>query len=55
MRRKPILVVGGGDTEVALTALGLENGIDWISSGGGAMLYYLAYGTLPFLEAVRIW
>ena len=46
-------VVGGGDTETALTALGLENGIDWISSGGGAMLYYLAHGTLPFLEAIN--
>ena len=46
-------VVGGGDTEVALTAFGLESGIDWISCGGGAMLYYLANGTLPFLEAIK--
>jgi phosphoglycerate kinase len=46
-------VAGGGDTEAALTALGLESGIDWISSGGGAMLYYLANATLPFLEATR--
>lgn len=45
-------VVGGGDTEAALTRFGLESGIDWISSGGGAMLHYLAYRTLPFLEAV---
>jgi phosphoglycerate kinase len=49
---KAYTVVGGGDTEAALTALGLESGIDWISSGGGAMLYYLANGTLPFLEAM---
>jgi len=46
-------VVGGGDTETALTALRLESGIDWISSGGGAMLYYLANSTLPFLEAIK--
>ncbi|MBI2309585.1 phosphoglycerate kinase [Candidatus Collierbacteria bacterium] len=50
---KAYTVVGGGDTETALTELGLENGIDWISSGGGAMLYYLAHGTLPFLEAIK--
>ena len=49
---KAYTVVGGGDTEAALTTFGLESGIDWISSGGGAMLYYLANGTLPFLEAI---
>ena len=51
---KAYTVVGGGDTEAALKAFGIENGIDWISSGGGAMLYYLANGTLPFLEAMRV-
>jgi phosphoglycerate kinase len=50
---KAYTVVGGGDTEAALTAFGLESGIDWISSGGGAMLYYLVNGTLPFLEATN--
>lgn len=50
---KAYTVVGGGDTEAVLTAFGLEGGIDWISSGGGAMMYYLANGTLPFLEAVK--
>lgn len=50
---KAYTVVGGGDTEATLTALGLERGIDWVSSGGGAMLYYLANSTLPFLEAVK--
>ncbi len=45
-------VAGGGDTEAALTKLGGSEGIDWISSGGGAMLYYLAHRTLPFLEAI---
>lgn len=50
---KAYTVVGGGDTEAALTAFGLESEIDWISSGGGAMLHYLANGTLPFLEAIK--
>ncbi len=46
-------VAGGGDTEAALTKLGGSKGIDWISSGGGAMLYYLAHHTLPLLEALK--
>lgn len=43
-------VVGGGDTQAALTKLGLTDKIDYISSGGGAMLFYLAQKTLPVLE-----
>jgi phosphoglycerate kinase len=47
-------VAGGGDTKAALTKLGGCDGIDWISSGGGAMLYYLAFRTLPFLKTVNL-
>ena len=43
-------LVGGGDTETALTELNLESGIDHISSGGGAMLEFLSLGNLPALE-----
>jgi phosphoglycerate kinase len=46
-------VVGGGDTEVALTHFGLEKKINFISSGGGAMLEFLAEGTLPGIEALK--
>ena len=46
-------VIGGGDTEAALSRFGGPEGIDWVSSGGGAMLSYLAYKTLPFLEALQ--
>jgi len=46
-------IVGGGDTEAALTVMKLEKGIKFISSGGGAMLDYIAYGTLPGIEAVK--
>lgn len=46
-------VAGGGDTEAAIAKFGASRGIDWISSGGGAMLHYLAYHTLPFLEAIQ--
>lgn len=46
-------VAGGGDTEAALSMFGLADKIDWISTGGGAMLEYLATGTLPALEALK--
>jgi phosphoglycerate kinase len=45
-------VVGGGDTEVALTKFGLVNKINYISSGGGAMLEFLGKGTLSGIEAI---
>ena len=46
-------VVGGGDTVKILTTLGLRDKISFVSTGGGAMLDYLAYGTLPGLEVLR--
>lgn len=45
-------VAGGGDTEAAFEKLGLKDKIDWVSTGGGAMLEFLAKGTLPGLEAL---
>jgi len=45
-------VVGGGDTEAALTKFDLTEKINYISSGGGAMLEFLAQGTLPGIEAI---
>lgn len=46
-------IVGGGDTETALTELQMETGIDFISTGGGAMLTYLSEGSLVALEALK--
>lgn len=46
-------VAGGGDTEAALTKFDLVDKVDYISSGGGAMLTFLADGTLPGIEAIR--
>ena len=46
-------VVGGGDTEAALTRFGLTKKISFISSGGGAMLAFLSKGDLPGLRALR--
>lgn len=45
-------VAGGGETQEALAMLGLEEHIDWISVGGGAMLQFLASGTLPGIQAL---
>ena len=45
-------VAGGGDTISAINLLGFNDKFDWISVGGGAMLEFLAKGTLPGIEAL---
>ncbi len=46
-------VAGGGDTIHAINELGIQDKFDHISTGGGAMLEFLAYGDLPGLRALR--
>jgi phosphoglycerate kinase len=46
-------MVGGGDTVAAIEKLGLAERFGFVSTGGGAMLDFLATGTLPGLEALR--
>jgi len=46
-------VIGGGETIAAVNKLGLAKRITWISSGGGAMLEFLAGKKLPGLVALE--
>lgn len=46
-------VVGGGDTIVALKKFNLLDKMDYVSTGGGAMLEFLAKGILPGIAALK--
>jgi len=50
---RAVVFAGGGETEHCISQLGLEEKFDFISTGGGAMLEFLAEGTLPGIEAVE--
>jgi phosphoglycerate kinase len=45
-------VLGGGDTVAAVEELGITDQFSFISTGGGAMLDFIAKGTLPGLAAI---
>lgn len=46
-------VVGGGDTLAAIGKLNLFKKLSFVSTGGGAMLDFLANETLPGIEALK--
>jgi len=48
-----ISIVGGGDSIAALKQAGVTDRITHISTGGGASLEFIAYGTLPGIEALE--
>lgn len=45
-------IVGGGDSIAAIHKAGVEEKIDHISTGGGASLEYIEFGSLPGIEAL---
>jgi phosphoglycerate kinase len=46
-------IIGGGETNEAVTQFGVQDKIDFISVGGGAMLEFLAGKELPALAALN--
>jgi 3-phosphoglycerate kinase len=46
-------IVGGGDTLAAISKLDIESKFSFVSTGGGAMLDFLAKGTLPGIEVLK--
>lgn len=46
-------IIGGGDTVAAIARLNLSDRFTFLSTGGGAMLKFLADETLPGLEVLR--
>lgn len=52
-KRKAFTVAGGGETVAAIRQSGQENHFDHVSTGGGAMLEYLAGAKLPGIEALQ--
>lgn len=46
-------IIGGGDTLAAVAELNLFDKFSFVSTGGGAMLAFLATGTLPGIEVLK--
>lgn len=51
-KSRAVSIVGGGDTVAAITKLGIISKFFFVSTAGGAMLEFLAKGTLPGIEAL---
>lgn len=52
-KKGAISILGGGDTIASIKELNLHDSFTFISTGGGAMLDFLADGTLPGIEALK--
>lgn len=52
-KSKAVSIIGGGDTVALVTKMKMEKKFTFVSTGGGAMLSFLARGTLPGIEALK--
>lgn len=52
-KSKAYKIAGGGDTISAIHKFGLEKNLNFISTAGGAMLEFLATGTLLGIDAIK--
>ena len=52
-KSKAYSIIGGGDTVAEVRKLGKEKIFDFMSLSGGAMLEFIARGTLPGIEALK--
>ena len=46
-------LIGGGDSVACVNKFGLADRVSYISTGGGALLEYIEFGTLPGVEAIQ--
>lgn len=52
-KSKALSIIGGGDTVALVTKAKMEKRFSFVSTGGGAMLAFLAKGTLRGIEALK--
>jgi len=50
--KEPFGIIGGGETIAAVNKTHLAKKVDFVSTGGGAMLEYIEKGTLPGLKVL---
>jgi len=52
--KNALKVAGGGDTVAFIRAQGMEDEFSFLSAGGSALLEFIANGTLPGIEVLKI-
>lgn len=52
-KSKAKVIIGGGDTVEVITKLKMKDKFNFISTGGGATIEFLATGTLPGIKALK--